>query len=76
MLRGIFIFVYVISTGVALTAADRIALVECIEYPGRDPGVWNALYAAEDGRVYSGLCTHSGSAHFRDAYDHDDRHHD
>ena len=63
MFRRIFVFAYVIFGGV-LAAADRIALVECIEYPGRDPGVWNALYAAEDGKVYSGLCTHSGSAHF------------
>ena len=44
--------------------SPRIALVECVAYPGKDPGVWNALHAAEDGRVYTGLCTHAGSAHF------------
>ena len=50
---------------VALAAsAERIAQVECISYPGRDPGVWNGLFAAQDGKVYTGLCTHSGSAHF------------
>jgi hypothetical protein len=43
---------------------QKIAQVECIAYPGEDPGIWNALLAAEDGNVYSGLCTHAGSAHF------------
>jgi hypothetical protein len=65
MLRGILVIACLMASGAALaSSADRIAKVECIEYPGRDPGVWNALYAAEDGNVYTGLCTHSGSAHF------------
>lgn len=65
MLRGFLVFVDAITAAIALAApAGRIARVECIEYPGRDPGVWNALHAAQDGRVYTGLCTHSGSAHF------------
>lgn len=65
MLRVILVFVYAMTAAVALAApASRIARVECIEYPGRDPGVWNALHAAQDGKVYTGLCTHSGSAHF------------
>ena len=65
MLRGFLVFVDAMTAAIALAApAGRIARVECIEYPGKDPGVWNALHAAQDGRVYTGLCTHSGSAHF------------
>jgi len=53
-----------ILSGISFAAlANQIAVVECIDYPGKDPGVWNALHAAEDGKVYTGLCTHSGSAH-------------
>jgi len=65
MFGRVLVLAHVIAMGVVLTASgDRIARVECIEYPGKDPCVWNALHAAEDGRVYTGLCTHGGSAHF------------
>ncbi|NUQ60865.1 MAG: hypothetical protein HUU20_00140 [Pirellulales bacterium] len=47
-------------------AADqpRICQVDVREYPGRDPAMWDGLYAARDGKVYSGLIREGESAHF------------
>ncbi|HLA39312.1 MAG TPA: hypothetical protein VJ417_04905 [Candidatus Glassbacteria bacterium] len=44
---------------------DRIT-VKVLEYPDnyKPDGMWSGLYVAESGRVYSGLCTHGGSALF------------
>src|SRR6185369_15658600 len=41
-------------------------VVTVIEYPEnyKPDGMWSALYAASSGKVYSGLCTHGGSALF------------
>jgi len=50
-----------------LAAAEQgggICPVELRAYPGRDPAMWDALYAASDGKVYSGLITEGESAHF------------
>jgi len=38
-------------------------IVETREYSGKDPTMWQGLYAARDGKVYTGLCTEPGSAH-------------
>jgi hypothetical protein len=35
----------------------KVCLVETREYPGRDPSMWDGLYVASDGRVYTGLAT-------------------
>ncbi len=37
--------------------------VELRAYPGPDPAMWDALYAARDGKVYTGLCNEGESAH-------------
>jgi len=39
-------------------------IVELREYPGKDRAMWRGLYAAKDGKVYTGLCGEGGSAHF------------
>ncbi len=41
-------------------------VVTVIEYPDnyKPDGMWAGLYAAESGKIYSGLCTHGGSALF------------
>lgn len=39
-------------------------LVEVRPYPVRDRAMWDGLYAARDGRVYSGLIAEGESAHF------------
>ena len=41
-----------------------VCLVETKEYPGKDYAMWDALYAARNGTVYTGLITEGGSAHF------------
>jgi len=41
----------------------NICLVESRAYPGKDPTMWDGLYAASDGKVYSALITEGGSAH-------------
>ncbi len=43
---------------------ENICLVETREYPGRDPYMWDALYAAKNGEVYTGLITEGVSSHF------------
>ena len=43
---------------------DTKCLVESRAYPGKDPYMWDALYAAKNGKVYTGLCTEGQSAHF------------
>jgi hypothetical protein len=42
----------------------KICTVESRGYPGRDPAMWDGLYAANDGKVYSALITEGTSAHF------------
>jgi len=43
---------------------NRPCIVESREYPGKDNAMWDALYAAKNGIVYTGLITEGGSAHF------------
>jgi len=43
---------------------SEVCLVETREYPGKDDAMWDALYAARNGVVYTGLITEGGSAHF------------
>ena len=47
-------------------ADERLVLVDAKEYPGefKPDGMWSGLYVASSGKVYSGLCTHGGSALF------------
>jgi hypothetical protein len=51
-----------INDGISQIPARLI--VEAIEYPGRDPYMWDGLYAASDGKVYTCLITERVSAHF------------
>lgn len=43
---------------------NNICFVETREYPGRDPVMWDGLYASSDGNVYSALINEGESAHF------------
>lgn len=43
---------------------NKFCIVAAEAYPGRDPVMWNGLYAAHDGKVYSALITEGASAHF------------
>ncbi len=43
---------------------NKICTVEIRAYPGRDPFMWDGLYAASDGKVYSALIHEGVSAHF------------
>jgi len=45
-------------------SGKKVCLVEAKEYPGKDSAMWGSLYAAKDGRVYTGICTEGGSSHF------------
>jgi hypothetical protein len=47
-----------------LAQENSICIVETREYPGRDPVMWDGLYAASDGKVYSALINEGESAHF------------
>ena len=43
---------------------NKVCFVETRDYPGKDYAMWDALYAARNGDVYTGLITEGGSAHF------------
>lgn len=46
--------------------AQKYVCVDTREFPGghKAAQMFSALYAAADGMVYAGLCTHAGSSHF------------
>jgi hypothetical protein len=50
------------STAFAETK-EKLCIVEAVDYPGKDPTMWDGLYAASDGTVYTALITEGGSAH-------------
>lgn len=56
------LFLFVCSSGVA--QSDRVLTLDAYSYPGTDPAMWDGLYAASDGKVYSTLITEGVSAHF------------
>ncbi|MFC1562612.1 hypothetical protein ACFL4Z_01010 [candidate division KSB1 bacterium] len=65
--KGLFIFTLILCVfpvKVLSQGVEKPCLVEVWEYPGKDPALWGSLYAASDGRVYTGLCTEGGSSHF------------
>jgi len=45
-------------------SAQKQLEVNAVPYPGKDPVMWDGVYAASDGKVYSGLITEGASAHF------------
>lgn len=54
----------ILSTILGAQDHSGICLVTTRNYPGRDDEMWDALYAAKDGTVYTGLITEGGSSHF------------
>jgi hypothetical protein len=57
------VFLY-FSLANMLAQENKICIVETREYPGRDPVMWDGLYASSDGNVYSALINEGESAHF------------
>ena len=53
-----------LRTGIIVAQENNICTVDLREYPGRDPVMWDGLYAASDGKVYSALINEGESAHF------------
>ncbi len=56
--------IFISGHSIVFAQEAKICLVETREYPGRDPVMWDGLYAAKDGKVYSGLISEGVSAHF------------
>ncbi len=61
---ALFVSLFFLSVAEVLAQDNKICTVETREYPGRDPVMWDGLYAASDGKVYSALITEGESAHF------------
>ena len=55
---------FVLSISIVQAQENKICTVDIREYPGRDPAMWDGLYAANDGKVYSALISEGTSAHF------------
>lgn len=64
ILKLLAIFMLFISNPVQAQNPQDICLVETRDYPGKDQVMWDGLYAARNGAVYTGLITEGGSAHF------------
>jgi hypothetical protein len=69
--RCIISLLFLLISVVYLKAQNtpEVCLVETREYPGKDNAMWDALYAAKNGTVYTGLITEGGSSHFY-SYEH------
>lgn len=59
-----FIVPVIVAGTVSSLSGQKVCSVETREYPGKDYAMWDALYAAGNGYVYTGLITEGGSAHF------------
>ena len=59
-----FLSLFILNISSIAQDKNNICRVESRSYPGKDPSMWDALYAAKNGKVYSGLCTEEQSAHF------------
>jgi len=64
LLRVFVTLLLFLSTMIVQAQVNKICTVELREYPGRDLVMWDGLYAASDGKVYSGLINEGVSAHF------------
>lgn len=65
MKRNFFLLVTCFLMGGAAPAQQsKSCIVDLKPYPGRDPVMWDGMYAASDGKVYSGLIDEGASAHF------------
>ena len=58
------LFIFVINICAKAQSNNDICLIETREYPGRDYYMWDGLYAARNGEVYTGLITEGVSANF------------
>ena len=58
------LFFFVFSICVMAQSENELCLIETREYPGKDFCMWDGLYAAKNGEVYTGLMTEGVSAHF------------
>ncbi len=65
ILLAVFACIFLSLNPVNIKAQEiKTCIVETREYPGRDPVMWDGLYAASDGKVYSALINEGESAHF------------
>ena len=62
----LLLFIFNVFCGAQTPSASggKVCIVETRDYPGKDYAMWDALYAARNGDVYTGLITEGGSAHF------------
>lgn len=64
IISNIIIIFFLFIINVAAQINKDICLVETREYPGEDFYMWDGLYAAKNGEVYTGLITENVSANF------------
>lgn len=62
------VLLLIFNTSEGISQEKDILVIEAIEYPGKYPVMWDELYAASDGKVYSALISEGTSTHFY-AYD-------
>lgn len=60
----LFFVLFYLTLNTTAQINQEICMVETREYPGRDYYMWDGLYAARNGEVYTGLITENVSANF------------
>lgn len=60
----LFVISLVVAGNLWAKEAPKVLEVEARAYPGKDPNMWDGVYAAKSGKVYSGIMTEGSSAHF------------
>lgn len=53
---------FILSPTVFAAAKPKVCKVDAVSYPGKDPVMWDGIYAATDGKVYTGLITEGSSS--------------
>ena len=60
----IFISLWSFPGDVRAQEKGNILKIKAIPYPGKDPAMWDGVYSATNGKIYSALITENSSAHF------------
>jgi len=60
----LFILFQLLHISIVSAQDNKICTVETKQYPGQDPTMWDGLYVAKNGIVYSALISEGTSAHF------------
>ena len=59
----VFIALVINSNALMAQSPQKVLNVKVSPYPGKDPFMWDGVYAAKNGKIYSALITEGASAY-------------